>query len=35
MESRGFESFLRRFWPSGFNMTNVRSKDLKFYKTLL
>lgn len=35
MESCGFESFLRRFWPSGFNIKNVRSKDVKFYKTLL
>jgi len=35
MESRGFESFLRCFWPLRFNITNVRSKDVKFYKTLL
>lgn len=34
MESRGFESFLRCFWPSGFNITNVRSKDVKLHETL-
>lgn len=35
MKSRGFKSFPRCFWPLGFSIINVRSKDVKFYKSAM